>query len=104
MQNEAQQENKINLKYVPFPNPEVIIQEDDRGCIVLVNFDSGHAISLNRMGRFIWESADGKATVQEILDKISETFSGVPENLEDDIIPLVRILKQNGFFGEEIIL
>ena len=94
-------EEMIDISYIPFPNPDVILQEERNGTAVLVNFDTGNAVSLNSMGRFIWETADGKLTVAEIIDNIEQNFSNVPNNIGEDVIKLVNTLKLNGFFGSE---
>ena len=95
-------EEMIDNSYIPFPNPDVILQEEKDGKAVLVNFDTGNAVSLNSMGRFIWETADGNLTVAEIIENIEQNFSNVPNNIGEDVINLVSILKFNGFFGFEV--
>ena len=92
----------IDLKFVPFPNPEVLMSSEEDGTTVLINFDSGHSMSLNRMGSFIWEAADGIKTVEDLIFQIIERFEGVPDHVENDVLELVEILKQNGYFGYEI--
>ncbi len=89
----------IDLGYVPFPNPDVILHEEEGRKAVLVNLDTGNAISLNAMGRFIWEAADGILSVKEIIYAIEQSFSFVPDDISKDVIRLVNILKLNGFFG-----
>ena len=96
-------EDMIGLEYIPFPNPDVYIQEETGGSAVLVSFDSGHAVSLNNVGRFIWQAANGQRSVAEIIDLIRASFEGVPESVSDDVLELVQILKMNGYFGEEVI-
>jgi len=92
-------EKIIDSSYIPFPNPDVILQEEGDGKAVLVNLDTGNAISLNVVGRFIWDAVDGNISVGEIISKIKQNFSSVPDNISDDVIMLVNTLKQDGFFG-----
>lgn len=94
-------EDMIGLEYIPFPNPDVYIQEETGGSAVLVSFDSGHAVSLNNVGRFIWQAADGNSTIAEIIELIRASFEGVPESVTGDVLEMVTILKFNGYFGEE---
>ena len=89
----------IDSSYVPFPNPDVILQEEGNGKAVLVNLDTGNAISLNVVGRFIWDAVDGNISVGEIISKINQNFFSVPDDISEDVISLVNILKLNGFFG-----
>ena len=58
--------DSLSLDYKPFPNPDVFFQEEADGSAVLVSFDSGHSISLNSVGHFIWHAANGDSTVAEI--------------------------------------
>ena len=95
-------EEMRDFSYIPFPNPDVILQEEGDGKAVLVNLDTGNAISLNAVGRFIWDTADGNTSVEEIISKIKQNFSSVPDDISDDVIILVNTLKLNGFFGYEV--
>lgn len=95
-------EEMIDFNYIPFPNPDVILQEEGDGKAVLVNFDTGNAVSLNTVGRFIWEAADGNISVAEVIENIEQNFLSVPDNISEDVIKLVNILKLNGFFGCEV--
>jgi hypothetical protein len=95
-------EDIIDPCYIPFPNPDTILQKEEAGKAVLVNFDTGNAVSLNSVGRFIWEVADGNRSVEDIISQIKENFSGVPESIDDDVLKLIKVLRQSGFFGYEI--
>ncbi len=96
------EEKTISLEYIPFPNPDVILQEEEGGKAVLVNFDTGNAISLNTVSRFIWETADGSISVEGIIKKIKQNFSSAPDDISKDVIETVKTLKSNGFFGSEV--
>ena len=93
----------LSLDYKPFPNPDICFQEEADNCAVLVSFDSGHSISLNNAGRFIWQAANGSSTVAEIIGLIREHYEDVPDSVREDVLEMVQILKLNGYFGEEII-
>ena len=95
-------EEMIDSSYIPFPNPDVILQEEGDGKAVLVNLDTGNAVSLNAVGKFIWEEADGNLSVAEIIENIEQNFSSVPDDISEDVIRLVSVLKLNGFFGYEV--
>ena len=95
-------EEKIDLSYIPFPNPDVIFRDEGEGKAVLVNLDTGNAVSLNVVGRFIWDLADGNISVKDIIHTIEQSFSSVPDDISEEVISLINILKLNGFFGLEI--
>ncbi len=96
------QERKIESGYAPFPNSDVILQEEACGGALLINFDTGHSLSLNAVGRFIWENADGDTSVEEITARIREAFSGVTESVAEETLEVVEVLKTGGFFGFEV--
>jgi hypothetical protein len=79
-----------------------MIQEESDGGAVLVNFDTGNAVSLNSVGKFIWEAADGTISVPQIIEKIKVNFQTVPDDIGEDVSRLVNILKLYGFFGREM--
>ncbi len=88
-----------DYEYIPYPNPDVIYQDEDGGWAVLVNMDTGNSIAVNNTGKFIWKAADGRKSVGQIISHIKETFSGVPDNIDKEVAELVENLKENGFFG-----
>jgi hypothetical protein len=92
----------IDPSYTPVPNPDVIYQEEDGGWAVIVNLDTGNSLALNSTGSLIWKSANGRRSISDIIVIIKETFSGVPDDISDDIMETVGSLKANGFFGYEI--
>ncbi len=95
-------EEMVDFNYIPFPNPDVILQEEGDGKALLVNLDTGNAVSINSVGRFIWKTADGNLSVEEIIENIKHHFLDVPNDISEDVIKLVNLLKFNGFFGCEI--
>ncbi len=94
--------HNLSFDYKPFPNPDICFQEEANGSAVLVSFDSGHSISLNSVGRFIWQAADGDKTISEIIELIKAYYEDVPDSVSDDVLEMVLILKLNGYFGEEV--
>jgi hypothetical protein len=93
---------ELDVDYVPTANPDVLVSEEDNGWAVLVNLDTGNSFALNPTGVFIWNMADGKKTVGDIIREIRGTFSGVPQGIEGDVCGLAARLKDRGFFGREI--
>jgi hypothetical protein len=91
-----------DYEYIPYPNPDVIYQDEDGGWAVLVNLDTGNSIAVNNTGKFIWKAADGRKSVGQIIGNIKEAFSSVPENIDKDVAELVENLKANGFFGYRV--
>ncbi len=103
MTDEKTATHNLSFDYKPFPNPDICFQDETKGSAVLVSFDSGHSISLNNVGRFIWQAANGDNTIAGIIKLIRAHYKDVPDSVSDDVLEMVLILKMNGYFGEEII-
>jgi heterodisulfide reductase subunit B len=48
--------------------------------------------TLNDVGAFIWERADGQHTVQQIIEELCETYDVAPEVAKADVIEFVQEL------------
>jgi DNA-directed RNA polymerase specialized sigma54-like protein len=92
----------LDYDYIPYPNPDVIYQDEDGGWAVLVNMDTGNSIAVNNTGKFIWKAADGRKSLGQIISHIKESFSGIPDDIEKDVAELVDNLKANGFLGYKV--
>ncbi len=91
-----------NYEYIPYPNPDVIYQDEDDGWAVLVNMDTGNSIAVNSTGKSIWKAADGRKSVGKIIGLIKESFSSVPDDIDNDVAGLIDNLRANGFFGYKV--
>jgi len=92
----------MELSSRPLQNPAVLSRKllDDE--MVLVNADSAISLALtNRTAVVIWEMADGKNSIQDIIDKVSSQFQDVPDGVSDDVLTLLDMLAQDGFVGFE---
>lgn len=61
------------MQAIPVRSPSVkwqVVEEE----AVLVDTDSGSYFSLNAVGLFIWENADGQQTLGEILHGLVQEF------------------------------
>jgi hypothetical protein len=63
---------------------------------VLLNLDTGYYYTLNEVGRFLWESLDGKKKVSAIHQEIVEHYDVDPETAKSDILELVDDLLKEG--------
>jgi len=67
----------------PYRNPKVATRTID-GEAVAVNAQESTLHTLNEVGTFIWELADGNLSVEEIADRLTKFYSvEYPEALAD---------------------
>lgn len=52
---------------------------------VLLHFKSGNYYTLNDVGILIWDVADGKCKVQDIIELIFQTFDVERDDVEHDV-------------------
>ena len=96
------QGKEIDLGDVPVLNPAVISWEGLSGGIVLVNCDTGTALSLNSTGTLVWGLIDGNRGPAEILAAVLGHFQDPPDTVGEDIRSLLAVLAEEGFIGYEM--
>ena len=94
--------NDIILGEVPVLNPAVISREGLGEGIVLVNCDTGTALSLNSTGTLVWGMIDGKRGPVEITAVVLGHFQDPPDTVGEDIRSLIAVLAEEGFIGYEM--
>lgn len=92
----------MDLSARPIQNPIVLARKIVDGEMVLVNADNAASIALtNQTALTVWELADGKNTVQDIVDGIQFKFQGVPDTISSDVLTFIELLASDGFIGFE---
>ncbi|MCD6352720.1 MAG: PqqD family protein [Proteobacteria bacterium] len=69
-----------------------VVEEDS----VLLNLDTGYYYTLNEVGRFLWESLDGKKELSAIHKEILDHYDVDPETAKSDILELIDNLLKEG--------
>jgi len=88
---------KVNLSNIYKPS-EDIVARDIQGELIIIPITSGigdledEIFTLNETGRAIWEKLDGKKTLKEIAQELARDFEGSLEEIEKDILGLIREL------------
>ena len=66
------------------------------GEAVIVDLESSMLYSLNSVGTLIWETSDGKLTIEKIVDKICEEFEVERELAKKDCSEFVQDFADKG--------
>jgi len=85
----------LNNVYKP---SEDIVARNIQGELIIIPITSGigdledEIFTLNETGRAIWEKLDGKKTLKEIAQELARDFEGSLEEIEKDVLGLIREL------------
>ena len=93
----------MELSAKPLRNPAVLARKIFDSEMVLVNADNATSLALtNQTAVLIWEMADGKNSVQDIIQEVVQQFQHVPDSVSNDILDLLNQLARDGFIGFEL--
>ena len=94
-------EIKINLSSVYKTSEEIVVREIE-GELIIVPLAAGigdmedELLTLNETGRAIWGKLDGKKSMVEIIEKLTEEFNAPSEDIKKDVLGLAQeLLKRN---------
>jgi len=67
---------------------------------ILLHLTSGNYYTLNKVGRFLWESLDGKKKLEDICEEVIDHYRIDTETVKNDIIEITRDLLREGLVEE----
>jgi DNA-directed RNA polymerase delta subunit len=70
--------------------------------IVILNLAGNNYLSLNSVGRRIWELLEKAMTAQEICDYLCNEFDGDGEQIRSDVLMFLEELEQDGLIDVTI--
>ena len=89
------------LKMVFTRNNDVSWKNLEDKC-VLLNLSSGYYYTLNTVGRFLWESLNGKKKLENICEEIVDLYRIDTETVKKDMIEIIQDNKNGYVFEKEI--
>ncbi|GAB4342281.1 MAG: hypothetical protein Kow0089_17280 [Desulfobulbaceae bacterium] len=93
----------IDPTSTPIRNPAVLSRRVFENEMILVNGDTAVSLALtNPTAVAVWELTDGHNSVQDIVDRVANSFKNVPESVSRDILELLELLTEDGFIGFEL--
>jgi len=90
-------EIKANLSKVYIPSEDVVAREIE-GELIIVPIVAGigniedELYALNDSGKTIWKKLDGKKTLKNIIEELSQEFESPKNQIEEDVKGLVEEL------------
>ncbi len=100
------------LGAVPFQNPRVQVERDERGTVVLtlkarrtpamallsrIFFTPAQRrVALDPIGTWVWQRCDGKRSVRRLIDELARRYKLNPREAEISLTTFLRSLGQRG--------
>lgn len=90
--------------YVPSDN---IVAREIEGELIIVPLIAGigdledELFTLNETGRVIWSALDGKSTLKDIIERLTEAYDSESGEIEQDVMGLVEELVRRGMLVEQ---
>jgi hypothetical protein len=103
------EENKMDVPVamdaVYIPSQDIVAREIE-GEVIIVPLVSGigdledELFTLNETGKSVWGRLDGKRSVKDVVDSLSEEFEGSIQNIEKDVVGFLKELLKRGIVVE----
>lgn len=111
----SKKQKKVSKNYMDaiiYHNPEYKWTEKDNGTVVIDVINKGFYhkiaqkffhkpkvshISLDKYGSLLWKSINGKSTVYDIVNTMSDKFPGESDRMLDRVITFLHTLEVNRF-------
>ena len=88
-----------NLQSCIVRNSDVSWKTLEDKCILL-HLSSGYYYTLNEVGRFLWESLDGKKRLEQVHKEITRHYNIDTETAKSDIFRIIKDLTREGLVEE----
>lgn len=72
-------------------SPDCLLEDMD-GDLLLYNPSNATTLHLNGPSAIVWELCDGKNSVKDMIDIVKEAYPEQQEQIEDDIVNVVKDL------------
>lgn len=98
-------ETKMDLDKIYIPSTGVVAREIE-GELIIVPIVSGigdiedELYTLNETGKAIWKRLDGKKSLSQIIEDLSQEFESHSVNIEKDVVGFVRELLKRKMLTE----
>lgn len=80
-------------------DPLVVLREEFDEWAILFHPETAAAIGINPTAVSIWKRLDGKHSPEKIVGHIRAEFDAVPENVQEDVLEFLELLKEYGMAG-----
>ena len=82
-------------------NPVLVLREEFDDWGLLFDPDTGDTYGLNPVGVFVWKRIDGRHTMADIIEALSQSCRDVPSDADQYVTSFIGDLVEKGFVGNE---
>lgn len=96
----------VEVEKVYVPSDDLVVREIE-GEIIIVPLVAGmgdmddELFSLNETGRMIWENLNGKTSVEQLIQDLSQSYDAKPETIREDVTGLLNEFLKRGMIVEK---
>lgn len=96
-------EKKITIKSDSFilAKPGITLQEEADNWGILHNPGTDFSYGINPVSVFIWKQLKSKHTVEELVNKVHENCTNVPDEVEKHVTMFIETLLEKGLATQE---
>ena len=80
-------------------NPNLVLRIEDDDCALLFDPDNGWVKMLNGTAVDVWRQLDGKRSVRQVIDALSDLYEGFDADAARQVLGLVESLFSCGAVG-----
>lgn len=88
----SDKEFKINKSSLIVAKPEILLQEEADNWGILYNPETDFSFGINPVSVFIWRQMKSKHTVNDLVSKVRENCTNVPEEIEEHVVQFIEKL------------
>ena len=81
-------------------SPDVVLRQEMDDWALLFEPSTGQVVGVNPVGVEVWKLLDGSHSLDEIVSELKNKFTGVPDNLNDEVQAFFKSLIERGFIGK----
>ena len=81
----------------PRVNPSIVLREEFEDRAILFDPDTGDTFGLNPVSLLVWKCLDGCHSLEDILEKLHESFKNVPPKAQDQLKTFIQELIRKGW-------
>jgi SynChlorMet cassette protein ScmD len=81
----------------PQAKPGIKFRQESDEWVILFDPDTGNARTLNPVGVFVWKLLDGSNSLGIVVEKLRESYSNVPAEVDEHVKQFVEVLQKTGF-------
>jgi SynChlorMet cassette protein ScmD len=81
----------------PVAKAHIRLREESDNWALLFDPDTGNHRVINPIGVFVWKLLDGNHNVEDIVERVRDSYANVPEDVEQHVTQFIEVLREKGY-------